>query len=226
MHRRSKALYGVLAAVLGVSLTACGGADAEGGKSGVPEGRTAKDAAGQPGPSASPSASPSDKPQWGPALAMGRPAPKLYEPKNTAGGKFEVTATKIVKGTAEQAKSLHWDKRLPGEPKGDTPYFVYITYTLKEGKPGVANPDLGAHAAALDMNGVHVAERPTVHTGYVEGGCTVPPVYMGWDIGETRTLCTVFAGDRSNPPARLAWATDVTTDEDYMRGASWEWTAK
>ncbi|MFD9484773.1 hypothetical protein ACFWBX_12355 [Streptomyces sp. NPDC059991] len=221
MHRRSKALYGVLVTALGLALTACGG-DGGGGKPGVSEGRAAKGETGRESPSASPSA----KWEWGPALTMGQPAPKLYEPANTAGGKFEVTAKKIVKGTPEQAKSLHWDTVSPGELKGDTPYFVYITYTLKAGKPQVANADLGAHAAALDMNGVKVAERPTVHTGYVDGGCDVPPVYMGWDIGETRTLCTVFAGDESNPPARLAWATNVTTDEDYMKAASWQWTVQ
>ncbi|QSY49203.1 MULTISPECIES: hypothetical protein [Streptomyces] len=222
MHRRSKTLYGVLVTVLGITLTACGGAGG-GEKSGVPEDSSAKGATGQE----SPSVRPSKKPEWGPALAMGRPAPKLYEPQNTEGGKFEVTATKIVKGTAAQAKYLHWDQSSPGELKGNTPYFVYIACTLKEGKPQVANPDLGAHAAALDMNGVKVAARPVVHSGFVEGGCEVPPVYMSWDIGETRTLCTVFAGDESNPPARLAWdTTDMTTVEDYMKAASWEWVAQ
>lgn len=221
MHRRSEALYGVLASVLAISLTACGG-DGGGAKSGPsaerpPDGQTSRQT-----PSASPSATPSAKPTWGPALALGQPAPNLYEPEMTMGGKFEVTATKIVKGTPAQAKSLHWDKRMAGEPAGNTPYFVYFAYTLKDGKPHAANVDLGAYAAALDMNGVKVAERPTVHTGYVDGGCPVPPIYLRWDMGENRTLCTVFAGDASNPPARLAWG----TDEDYMKGASWEWTAK
>ncbi|MFG2716563.1 hypothetical protein ACGFX2_39530 [Streptomyces goshikiensis] len=225
MHRRTQALYGALTTLLAISLTACGGGEG-GAKSGIAEERAADGESSPQTPSATPSETPSVKPKWGPALAMGQPAPTLYEPANTMGGKFEVTATKIVKGTPAQAKSLHWDKRMPGEPTGDTPYFVYFTYTLKEGKPQVANVDLGAHAAALDMNGAKVAERPTVHTGYVEGGCTVPPIYLRWDIGDSRTLCTVFAGDPSNPPARLAWSTDVTTDEDYMKGASWEWTAR
>ncbi|OAR25716.1 hypothetical protein A8W25_09175 [Streptomyces sp. ERV7] len=221
MHHRSKALYGVFVTVLGLTLTACGG-DGGGGKSGVSEGGAAKGETGQE----TPSASPSEKPEWGPALAMGQPAPKLYEPLNTSGGKFQVTAKKIVKGTPQQAKDLNWDTLAPGELKGSTPYFVYFTYTLKEGKPQVANPDLGAHAAALDMKGVKVAERPVVHSGFVDGGCEVPPVYMGWDIGETHTLCTVFAGDEAHPPARLAWGTDIETDTDYMKAASWKWTTQ
>ncbi|MEU1075591.1 MULTISPECIES: hypothetical protein [unclassified Streptomyces] len=221
MHRRSTPLYGVLLALLGLTLTACGG-DAESGNPGISEGRPVKGGSSQE----SPSASASPKGEWGPALAMGQPSPKLYQPANTGGGTFEVAAKKIVRGTREQAKSLHWDTVAPGELMGDTPYFVYFTYTLKAGKPQSPNADLGAHAAALDKNGVKVADRPTVHTGYVDGGCEVPPVYMGWDVGETHTLCTVFAGNASNPPKRLVWTTALSTDKDYMKAASWEWTTR
>ncbi|GGR47093.1 hypothetical protein [Streptomyces netropsis] len=216
MHHRSKVLYGMLASALGIALTACGG-DGGGEESGASEGRTAKSGSGK--------ASPATRVEWSPALAMGQSAPELYEPRNSAGGKFQVTATKVVKGTQKQMKDGHYveaDRTLEGR----TPYFVYVTYLLKEGKPGVANPDLNAHAVVLDENGDTAAKRPVVHSGYVEGGCPVGDIYMGWDVGEKRTLCSIYIGDPSKRPARLAWSTAAETADDYKKGASWAWTAQ
>ncbi|MFF2195273.1 hypothetical protein [Streptomyces sp. NPDC058157] len=231
MHRRSKALYGLLATALGMTLTACGGAggDAKSGatgagaaKGGAAQGSSAQGGAGPESPAA-PSAS--KKPGWGPALPLGRPAPALYEPGVTGGGKFEITVSKIVKGTAKQAKALYWDRSVPGEVTGDTPYFVFLTYTLKEGKPAYSNADLGAGAQALDENGVQVAKRPEIHTGFVEGGCpSDTPIYMGWDVGETHTFCTVFAGYESKPPTRLFLS--AGSEGDFTKGTSWAWPAQ
>ncbi|ARF52831.1 hypothetical protein B1H19_00195 [Streptomyces gilvosporeus] len=153
---------------------------------------------------------------------MGKPAPKLYEPEVSGGGRFQVAAKKIVKGTPEQLKEGHLDD----EGLGDTPYFVYVTYTLKAGKPEVSNPDLNANAVALDENGEEAAKRPTVHTGYVEGGCPVPDAYTGWDVGESRTLCSVYIGDAAKQPTRLAWNPDAQSADDYKKGSSWRWTTR
>ncbi|MCX4515643.1 hypothetical protein OHA27_36185 [Streptomyces sp. NBC_01619] len=48
--------------------------------------------------------------------------------------------------------------------------------------------------------------------------------YVGWDAGEKRTLCSVFIGDTSKLPTRLAWSTDAATADDNKRGASRQWT--
>ncbi|MCF3182088.1 hypothetical protein IPZ70_19375 [Streptomyces polychromogenes] len=231
MHRRSKALYGLLATALGITLTACGGSGGDtkpaapgagAAKGGSALGGSVLDEPGQATPSAVPA---SKKPGWGPPLPLGRPAPGLFETGVTSGGKFEVTVSKIVKGNAKQAKAMYWDKRTPGEIKGDTPYFVFLTYTLKEGKPSVSNADLGAGAYALDENGEKVAERPVIHTGLVEGGCpSDTPIYMGWDVGETHTFCTVFAGNESKPPTRLFLGSG--SEDEYTKGTFWAWTAQ
>ncbi|MEU1818916.1 hypothetical protein ABZ543_27570 [Streptomyces roseifaciens] len=215
MQRRSKVLYGMLTTALGIALTACGG-NGGGKEAGAPQGSAAESGSGK--------ASPAVRAEWSPALAMGQPAPELYEPQASGGGKFQVTATKIVKGTQKQLKDGHYidaDRNL----EGGTPYFVYVTYTLKEGKPSVVNSDLNAHAVILDENGEKAADRPVVHSGYVEGGCPVREIYMGWDVGEKRTLCSIYiAKAASTQPARLAWSTDATTPDDYKKGASWGWT--
>ncbi|MET9413889.1 hypothetical protein ABZY03_06805 [Streptomyces klenkii] len=221
MHRRSKALYGMLATALGITLTACGGHEGggEGGKeSRAPQESAAKGESGKESPVA--------KVEWTPALAMGQPAPGLYEPGASGGGKFQVAATKIVKGAQKTLKEGHYidaDRTL----EGGTPYFVYVTYTLKEGKPSVINSDLNSGAVILDENGEKAAERPVVHSGYDEGGCPVGEVYLGWDIGESRTQCSIYiAKTGSKQPARLAWSATATTADDYKKGASWAWVTQ
>ncbi|MGE7387629.1 hypothetical protein ACQKM2_19310 [Streptomyces sp. NPDC004126] len=219
MHRRSTALHGVSAAVLALALTACGG-DGGGGKNttgnaGTVRAGGAGDGAGAP---ASPSPSASPKAQWGPALTIGQPAPQLYEPNVTDGGKFEVTVQKIVKGTPAMLKNRHFDEKL-----GDTPYFVYVTYTLKEGKPSYVNSDMNAHARITDETGEPVIKRPDVHSGFLEGGCPVPPVYLGWDVGESHTVCSIWIGPAAVQPTRLAWSPQGDSAEDFKKGASWKW---
>ncbi|MCQ8773162.1 hypothetical protein [Streptomyces telluris] len=221
MHCRSKVLYGMLTTALGIALTACGGnGDGGGLEAGAPQESAAESGSG----SGSGKASPAVKAEWSPALAMGQPAPGLYETQVSGGGKFQVTATKIVKGTPKQLKDGHYidaDRTL----EGGTPYFVYVTYTLKEGKPSVVNSDLNSHAVILDENGEKAAERPVVHTGYVEGGCPVGQIYLGWDVGETRTRCSIYIAKAGSPqPARLAWNLNATTADDYKKGVSWGWT--
>lgn len=164
MRRRSRALHGALVTVLGLALTACGGAgggeEREGSK-----GRATKDDSVAESPSVS--AAPSPSVEWSPALSMGQPAAELFEPANSGGGRFQVAVEKMVKGTPEQMKEGYYD----GKGLGDTPYFVYVACTLKEGKPAYANSDLNANAVALDEGGEEVAKRPIVHTDYVDGGC-------------------------------------------------------
>ncbi|WP_190021167.1 hypothetical protein [Streptomyces hiroshimensis] len=202
---------------LGIALTACGG-NGSGKESGAPEEGATK--------SESSKATPAARVEWSPALTMGQPAPGLYEPKNSEGGKFQVTATKIVKGTRKQLEEGHYvdaDRNL----EGGTPYYVYVTYTLKEGKPSVVNSDLNAQAVVLDENGEPAAERPVIHSGFDEGGCPVDKVYMSWDIGEQRTMCSIYiAKANAKQPARLAWSADATTADDYKKGASWGWTTR
>ncbi|MEV4927366.1 hypothetical protein [Streptomyces roseoverticillatus] len=221
MHRRSKVLYGMLATALGIALTACGGN--EGGGEGGKESPASQESAAK---GESGKASPAVKVEWTPALTMGQPAPGLYEPGVSGGGKFQVAATKVVKGTQKQLKEGHYidaDRTL----EGGTPYFVYVTYTLKEGKPSVVNSDLNSGAAILDENGEKAAERPVVHSGYGEGGCPVDQVYMGWDIGESRTQCSIYiAKTGSKQPARLAWSATATTADEFKKGASWAWVTQ
>ncbi|MCX5376251.1 hypothetical protein [Streptomyces sp. NBC_00091] len=225
MHRRSKALYGISAAVLGLALTACGGegSGAKSGASGIANGTVNGNAAGSGNGSgnagAAPASSAPAKAQWAPALALGQPAPQSYATLAGGSGKFQVAATKIVKGTPKMLKDRHFEEQL-----GDTPYFVYVTYTLKEGKPDSSNPDLNAHAAVFDESGEEVAKRPVVHGGHLEGGCPVGDVYLGWDIGESRTYCSLWIGHSSKQPTRLAWAPDGETAEEYKKaGVSWKW---
>ncbi|MFJ8543745.1 hypothetical protein ACIRFH_17290 [Streptomyces sp. NPDC093586] len=216
MLRRSTVLRTVLVTALGITLTACGGdgSGQEGGETSSPA--TAGAATGE-----SSGKSPAAAVEWSPALTLGQPAPKLYSPDVTGGGTFQVTAEKIVEGTREQMEEGHYDE---GELAGGTPYFVYVTYTLKEGDVAVANADLNANAAVLDENGEPAAQRPEVHTGYVEGGCPVADIHSGWEVGEKRTVCSIFIADPSKKPARLAWSTDAETADDHKRGASWAWS--
>ncbi|MFD7233570.1 hypothetical protein [Streptomyces sp. NPDC059881] len=201
-------------AVLVAVLTGCGSSASEGkpDSSGDRTANTEND-----------KASPSPTTEWSPALTVGQPAAGLFEPHNAPGGKFQVTLDKIVKGTQEQMEDGHFDE---GEFAGGTPYFVYVTYALKGGQTDVGNPDLNAAAVVLDENGEEAAKRPVSHAGYVEGGCPVAPVWMGWDVGETRTLCSVFIGNGPKQPTRLAWSTDAETADDYKKGASWQWTTQ
>ncbi|MFF7021774.1 hypothetical protein ACFY97_12235 [Streptomyces klenkii] len=222
MHRRrSKVLYGILTAALGIALTACGGK--EGGGEGGKESPASQEAAAK---GESGKQSPAAKVEWTPALTMGQPAPGLYETGASGGGKFQVAATKVVKGTEKQLKEGHYieaDRTL----EGGTPYFVYVTYTLKEGKPDVINSDLNSGAVILDENGEKAAERPVVHSGFGEGGCPVGPVYMSWDIGESRTQCSIYiAKAGAKQPARLAWSATATTADDFKKGASWAWVTQ
>ncbi|WP_367131303.1 MULTISPECIES: hypothetical protein [Streptomyces] len=226
MHRRrSKVLYGALATALGIVLTACGGN--EGGKGASPsQGSAAKSESESENGSGSGKESPAAKVEWTPALTMGQPAPGLYEPGASGGGKFQVAATKVVKGTQKQLKEGYYveaDRTL----EGGTPYFVYVTYTLKEGKPSVVNSDLNSGAVILDENGEKAAERPVVHSGYGEGGCPVGEIYLGWDIGETRTMCSIYiAKAGAKQPARLAWSATATTADEFKKGASWAWVTQ
>lgn len=150
MHRSSKVLYGVLATILGIALTACDSSAIE-EKPSRSEDRTAGTGNGK--------ASPGTSTEWSPALAMGQSAPGLFEPQNAPGGKFQVALDKIVKGTQEQMEEGHLNK---DEFVGGTTYFVYVTYTLKGGQTDVGNLDLNAHAAVLDENGEEAAKRPVI----------------------------------------------------------------
>ncbi|WP_405779732.1 hypothetical protein OG512_05990 [Streptomyces sp. NBC_01378] len=221
MQRHSRALSGVLATVLGLALTACGGSG-DRNESGGSKDRGARSDSGQVA-SGGRQKSPRKPVEWTPALTMGQPAPKLFEPEVSGGGQFQVAASKIVKGTPEQMREGHYSD---DEMGGGTPYFVFVAYTLKSGVTDNSNPDLNANAAILDKDGEPAAERPVVHAGTVEGGCPVGDVYMGWDVGETHTLCSVFIGDPSKQPARLAWSTDAETPDEYKKGSSWEWVTQ
>ncbi|MGW1947061.1 hypothetical protein ACWCRC_22415 [Streptomyces sp. NPDC001940] len=147
----------------------------------------------------------------------GPTAPKLFEPEVSGGGKFQVAATKIVKGTLEQMREGHYSDRRTGRRH---PVLHVRGVHPQVGVPDNSNPDLNANAAILDNDGEPAAERPVVHAGTVEGGCPVGDVYMGWDVGETHTLCSVFIGDPSKQPARLARSTDADTPDEYKKGSS------
>ncbi|MFF4368170.1 hypothetical protein [Streptomyces sp. NPDC001594] len=216
MRRNSIAVHGVLATVLGVTLTACGGG--EGGSTAVPAPSGAKTAGGQAGPSQSPSPNAT----WGPALALGQPAPNLIE--GTDGGTFQVTVQKIVKGGPKQMKAGYYDQH---PELGDTPYYVFATYTLKEGKPDHPNANLNLPIHILDENGNEAAQKPVIVSGFEEGGCPVGEVYLGWDIGETRTQCSVWIGSTAKPPARLVWnGKDARTPAEFMKLDSWKWSTQ
>ncbi|MFE7620350.1 hypothetical protein [Streptomyces sp. NPDC057496] len=227
MHRRSKTLHGAVVTVLAVlALTACGGGEDSDeivySKNGGTAGEARRESPAAEKTPAAEETRPAEA-KWGPGLTPGQPAPGLYEPGNTGGGKFEVAVTKVVKGTVEQMKGGGYDE---SDLAGDTPYFVYVDYTLKEGKPTSFNVDLNAHVGVLDEKGEQVAERPVVHTGYVDGGCPVADIYMGWDIGEKHTVCTVFVGEAANPPARLVWTAEEPVDRDYTKIPSWKWATQ
>ncbi|HEY9372660.1 hypothetical protein [Streptomyces sp.] len=214
MHRSSKAAYGILAVALGVALTACG--DDSGTASSTDRAATTKSEQ----PNASPSASASAT--WGPALALGQPGPMLYE--SSAGGKFEITVQKIVKGGPEQMPKLH--PELFDKP-ADTPYFVFAKYTLKEGEPSQPNPKLTDVFAILNENGEEVAEQPAIRPVPDENGCPNEEIYLSWDIGETRTLCTAFVGNASKPPTRLVWnGVDARTPDEFKKLTSWQWSTQ
>ncbi|WFB10509.1 hypothetical protein LRS74_28355 [Streptomyces sp. LX-29] len=215
MHRRFSIRFGLMAAVLGISLTACGG-DGDGGTReplGAEDGRATTAAGGE---------SPAVKytPQWEPALAMGESAPGLYESDS---GKFQIAAQKVVKARPDVLENyVAHDRTL----EGGTGYFVYVTYTLKEGS-STGNPDLNLGIGIYDETGHTVAERPTVHSGYEEGGCPVASIYLGWDIGETRTLCSMYIAKAGKPtPTRLAWASETYGIGIYKSGPSWKWATR
>lgn len=214
MQRPSKARYGLLATALSLTLTACGGSGGGGEETGGPKNPAAGDS-----PAATKSAA--AKVEWSPALSMGQPAPGLYESQNAAGGKFEIAAQKIVAGKPGQLKIGDFDVR---EAAKGTPYFIFVTYTLKEGKPEKPNPLLSANLAVLDENG----EKFGLDTVDLDedNGCKVPEIYLGWDAGETRTLCSTVVLDGSKQPARLAWNADAMTPDDYKKGPSWKWTTQ
>ncbi|MGW6971676.1 hypothetical protein [Streptomyces sp. NPDC054952] len=218
MHRRSKVRYGLMATALSLTLTACGGSGESSEAAGGPQNPGAGDSAK---PSAAATSSAPAKVEWSPALTMGQPAAGLYESPNASGGKFEIAPQKIVAGKPGQLRIGEFDVR--EEAKG-TPYFIFVKYTLKEGKPASPNPLLSASLAVLDENG----EKLGINTVDLneENGCTVPEIYLGWDAGEARTLCSTIVLDGTKQPARLAWHADAVTPDDYKKGPSWTWTTQ